>query len=191
MSNNLYKIKQIVGLIIFIAVLSAMGMITGRPVMMLAYAGFFLAMSAIIYLTLKNHQRHFEVVNKSNKTAKSILAAILMIIAIILPMIIALRSSIINLPHSLTMGSVVGLMLGLTIVFIALVLLALYMINSKGHDLKNRIIGYLSFALAAVIPGALMQSVDRTTMGIGSVYYVAMAVLILVYNSRSLFCSQE
>jgi len=145
----------------------------------------------VIYFTLRKNQRHFEVVNTSNKTTKMILAGILMVLAIILPLLIALRSSIINLPETMTLGAVVGLMLVFTIVFVALVLLALLMINSKGQNLQNRIIGYLSFIIAAVIPGALMQSVDRTTMGIGSVYYVAMAVLILVYNARSLFCNQE
>lgn len=191
MNDNLYKIKQVASLVVFIAILSAMGMITGRPIMMLAYAGFFLAMSVVIYFTLRKNQRHFEVVNTSNKTTKMILAGILMVLAIILPLLIALRSSIINLPETMTLGAVVGLMLVLTIVFVALVLLALLMINSKGQNPQNRILGYLSFIIAAVIPGALMQSVDRTTMGIGSVYYVAMAVLILVYNARSLFCNQE
>nr|MDK2851138.1 hypothetical protein [Candidatus Cloacimonadota bacterium] len=191
MNNNWFKIKQIVSLVIFIAVLSAMGMITGRPVMMLAYAGFFLVLSVVIYFTLRRNQRHFEVVSQSRKTVKMIVAAILMILAIILPLLIALNSSIIKLPETMTVGSVVGLMLAVTIVFIALILLTLYMINSKGYNLRNRIIGYLSFIIAAVIPGALMQSVDRTTMGIGSVYYVATAVLILVYNARSLFCNPE
>jgi hypothetical protein len=38
MHDTLFKIKQIAGLVFFIAILSTMGMITGRPVMMLAYA---------------------------------------------------------------------------------------------------------------------------------------------------------
>jgi len=190
MNDTFFKIKQIIGLVIFIVVLSAMGMVTGRPVMMLAYAGFFLLMSLLVYLTLRNHQRHFEVESKSSKTMRTVLAAVLMLLAIIAPMLIALRSSVINLPE-MTVGAVVALMLGVTIVFIALVLLALYLINSKGHTLANRIAGYISFIVAAMIPGILMSTVDRTTMGIGSVYYVALAVLILAYNARTLFCSQE
>ena len=122
MNNNWFKIKQIVSLVIFIAVLSAMGMITGRPVMMLAYAGFFLVLSVVIYFTLRRNQRHFEVVSQSRKTVKMIVAAILMILAIILPLLIALNSSIIKLPETMTVGSVVGLMLAVTIVFIALIL---------------------------------------------------------------------
>jgi hypothetical protein len=45
------------------------------------------------------------------------------------------------------------------------------------------VIGFGLFVIAAIIPGALMVNVDSTTMGIGSVYYVAMAVLILAYNA--------
>ncbi|MCB5252283.1 MAG: hypothetical protein RBR69_03845 [Candidatus Cloacimonadaceae bacterium] len=191
MKDTFFKVKQIAWLVLFIAVLSVMGMITGRPIMMLVYAGFFLLMSFIVYLTLRKNQRHFEVVSKSNKNLRIIVAAILMLLAIIAPMLIALRSSVINLPESLTPGAVVSIMLGITLVFIALVLLAVYQINIKGYSLTNRIIGYISFLIAAMLPGILMSNVDRSTMGIGSVYYVAMAVLILAYNARNLFCHQD
>jgi hypothetical protein len=82
-------------------------------------------------------------------------------------------------------------MLGITLVFIALILLAVYLINIKGQTVANRSIGYISFFVAAILPGLLMSTVNRTTMGIGSVYYVAMAVLILAYNARNLFCYQD
>ena len=111
MKDTFFKIKQIASLVIFIAVLSVMGMITGRPVMMLAYAGVFLLMSLIIYLILKNRQRHFEVISKPNTILKTVVAAILMLLAIITPVLIALRSSVINLPESMTAGAVVGIML--------------------------------------------------------------------------------
>ena len=191
MKDTFFKIKQIASLVIFIAVLSVMGMITGRPVMMLAYAGVFLLMSLIIYLILKNRQRHFEVISKPNTILKTVVAAILMLLAIITPVLIALRSSVINLPESMTAGAVVGIMLGVTIVFIALVLLTIYLINVKGYSVTNRSIGYVSFIVAAILPGLLMSRVDRSTMSIGSVYYVAMAVLILAYNARNLFCHQD
>jgi hypothetical protein len=55
----------------------------------------------------------------------------------------------------------------------------------------HRVIGYVLFVIAAIIPGLMMSRVDSTPMGIGSVYYVAMAVLILAYNAMGLFCNQE
>ncbi len=191
MKDTFFKIKQIAGLVVFIAILSVMGMVTGKPIMMLAYAGFFLLMSLIVYLTLRNNQRHFEVVAKTPKILMTIIAAVFMLLAIVAPMLIALRSNVINLPVSMTTAAVVGVMLGVTVVFIALVLLAIYLINVKGHSIQNRAIGYISFIIAAMLPGLLMSRVDSTTMGIGSVYYVAMAVLILAYNARNLASYQD
>lgn len=191
MKDTFFKIKQIAGLVVFIAILSVLGMVTGKPIMMLAYAGFFLLMSLIVYLTLRNNQRHFEVVAKTPKILMTIIAAVFMLLAIVAPMLIALRSNVINLPVSMTTAAVVGVMLGVTVVFIALVLLAIYLINVKGHSIQNRAIGYISFIIAAMLPGLLMSRVDSTTMGIGSVYYVAMAVLILAYNARNLASYQD
>ena len=191
MHDTLFKIKQIAGLVIFIAVLSTMGMITGRPVMILAYAAFFLLISVVVYFSLKNNQRHFEVTQRSNKTFRRVLAAILMVLAIVAPLLIALRTSVINLPESLSTGVVVPMMLGLSILFIIMVLATVFLINRKGTTLANRAVGYIVFIIASIIPGVLMSRVDSTTMGIGSVYYVAMAVLILAYNAFGLYFNQE
>jgi len=153
MFDTIFKIKQIASLVVFVLVLSLMGMITGRPIMMLAYAAFFLAMSVVIYLTLRKKQRHFEVVQSQNRTIRVILAAVLMILAIIAPMLIALRSSVINLPAEMTVSTVVMLMLGLSILFIILSLLPVYLINRKDSTVMHRTIGYVVFIIAAMIPG--------------------------------------
>lgn len=191
MYDTIFKIKQIASLVVFIFVMSLIGMITGRPIMMLAYAGFFLLMGVVVYLTLRKKQRHFEVVQSQNKNFRMILAAALMLLAIISPMLIALRSSVINLPAEMTASTVIMLMLGITILFIALVLATVFLINRNNSTLKHRVIAYVMFVIAAIIPGLLMSRVDSTPMGIGSVYYVALAVLILAYNAMGLFCNQE
>lgn len=191
MHDTLFKIKQIAGLVFFIAILSTMGMITGRPVMMLAYAVFFLVISLVVYLTLRNNQRHFEVTRSSNTIFRKVLAAVLMLLAIVTPLFIALRSNVINLPDEMSIGLVVPMMLGLSVLFIAMVLATVVLINRKGNTFANRAIGYIVFIVASMIPGLLTSQVDSTTMGIGSVYYVAMAVLILAYNAFGLFFNQE
>jgi uncharacterized membrane protein (DUF485 family) len=191
MKDSLFKIKQIAGLVIFIIVLSFMGMITGRPVMMIAYAGFFLLVSFVIYMMLRKKQRHFETTQGSSRLFKLVLSAVLMVLALIIPTLTALRSNVINLPVDLALGAAIGWMAGVTIVFTALVLAAVYMINYAGNSMVNRIVGFALFVLAAIIPGALMVNVDSTTMGIGSVYYVAMAVLILAYNAMGLFLHKD
>lgn len=193
MSDKLYKVGQIVGVIVFIVVLSTMGMITGRPIMMLAYGGFFLLMSLIIYLTLnrQNEMRHQENTGMMGVVIKQSLGVIFMILAIISPLIVALRSEVISLPEGISQGKVVGIMLAASIVFIALVLVAIHLINERGSSFVNRFIGYVVFIIAAAFPGLTMSTIDRSTMGIGSVYYVAMVVLILAYNARSLIFAKE
>jgi len=191
MNDTIFKIKQIASLVVFIFVMSLMGMITGRPVMILAYAGFFLLMGVVVYLTLRKRQRHFEVVQTRSKTFRMVLAAVLMILAIISPMLITLRSNVINLPEEMAISSVVLVMLGISILFIALVLATVFLINRKNSTITHRIIGFVLFGIASIIPGLLISRVDSTPMGIGSVYYVAMAVLILAYNAMGLFCNQE
>lgn len=191
MSDTIFKIKQISSLVIFIVILSLMGMVTGKPIMMLAYAAFFLAVSVVVYFTLRKRQRHSEVVAGISDTTRKIIAGVLMLIAIVMPLMVAMRSNVINLPADMAIGMVVGSMLGFTLLFIALVLATIFFINRKGDNITNRIIGYLTFVIASALPGLLMSRVDSTTMGIGSVYYVAMAVLILAYNAVGLFCNQE
>lgn len=186
MSDTLFKVKQIISLIIFIGALSLMGMITGRPVMVAAYAAVFIAVAALMFFVIKKRQRHFEVTNTDNTMLYRIIGIVLALLALATPLVIALRSSVIKLPADLTVGAAVGMVLGVTVVFILLMIIAIHLINRKGHDTVMRIIGFLLIIIAAAIPGILMSTVDRTTSGIGSVYYVAMAVLILAYNSYSM-----
>lgn len=191
MNDKIYTVRQIITVIIFIIVLSTMGMITQRPIMMLAYGLFFVLVSLGIFFSMKNRQRHYEVSKTSNVLIRKILGAAMMLLALFLPMIIALRSSMLSLPEEMSAAAVAGATFGLSLFFIACVLITLYLINDKGFSLANRVIGYIVFIIAAAVPGLLMSRVDSTTMGIGSVYYVAVAVLILAYNAKNLFCVQD
>jgi hypothetical protein len=42
-----------------------------------------------------------------------------------------------------------------------------------------------------MIPGLLMSRIEKTTIGIGSVYYVALIVLILAYSGFGLITNRE
>lgn len=191
MSDTMFKVKQIISLIVFIGALSLMGMITNQPLMILAYAAFFLAVVAVMFFLMKKRQRHFEVSKESSPLGRKILGYVLMAIALIAPALITVRSTVINLPASFSLGAALGSVLGVTLVFLALVLFAVYLINFKGNELNKRIIGYVLFILGAAIPGILMSRIDSTTTGIGSVYYVAMAVLILAYNGFGFIANKE
>lgn len=193
MKDKLYKVKQIISVIAFSAVLSVMGMITGRPVMMIAYGGFFLLMSLVIFLILnrQNKMRHEESSGNLGLIIKKVTGVVMMILALVAPLIVALQSELISLPDGISEGAVVGIMLSTAVLFIVLLLLSLFFINDRGSTFVNRFIGYVIFIIAAAFPGLLMSTVDRSTMGIGSVYYVALVVLILAYNAKSMFLAKE
>lgn len=191
MQDTFFKIRQIAALVVFIVVLSLMGMITGKPLMTLAYAGFFLLMSAVVFFTLRKKQRHFEVVHKDNRLFRKILAVILGLAGLITPLLVAQYSSVIALPAEMSGTMVVLLMLGLGILFGVLIGLTLFFINREKGSLGTTILGFVIFLIMALIPGLLMSRVDISPMAIGSVYYVVMAELVLVYNAFVLFGSKE
>ncbi|HRR51526.1 MAG TPA: hypothetical protein P5252_06865, partial [Candidatus Cloacimonas sp.] len=66
-----------------------------------------------------------------------------------------------------------------------------YFINMRGKQVSNRVIGYILYVIAAMIPGLLMSRIEKTTIGIGSVYYVALIVLILAYSGFGLITNRE
>ncbi len=191
MSDTLFKIKQIVSLVLFIAIISLMGMITSRPIMILAYAGFFIVVIAIMYYMMLKRQRHFELVQSSSKLTNRIIGGVLVALALAAPSLVAFRTSVIKLPAELSFGAAFGMVAGVSVLFLALVFGAIYFINKAGKDLPKRIIGYVLFVIAAIIPGVLMSRVDSSTSGIGSVYYVAMAVLILAFNGYGYLTHQD
>ncbi|MDD3236006.1 MAG: hypothetical protein PHH43_06730 [Candidatus Cloacimonetes bacterium] len=191
MSDTLFKIKQIASLIVFVAMLSLMGMITSNPMMILAYAGFFLVVIAIMFVMMRKRSRHLELVQSSSQLFNKIVGGVLIALALVTPSLIAFRTSVIKLPSNLSVGAALGIVGGVSIAFLALLFATIYMINVKGKETANRIIGYVLFIIAAAIPGILMSRVDSTTSGIGSVYYVAMAVLILAFNGFNFLFHQE
>lgn len=191
MSDTMFKIKQILSLVVFIGALSLMGMITNQPVMILVYGVFFLAVVAVMYFLIRKRQRHFEISKDPSPLFRRIVGIVFLALALVIPALITVRSSVINLPESFSLGAALGSVLGVTVVFIALILIAVYLINFKGNELSKRIIGYVLFILGAAVPGILMSRIDSTTTGIGSVYYVALAVLILAYNGFGFIVNKE
>lgn len=191
MSDLGYKIKQILSLIVFVAVLSLLGMISGRPIMILAYGVFFLVVVAIMFYLTNKRQRHFEKVKESSPVFKKVFGIILVLLSLITPMVIIFKTNLVNLPESLPIGIVIAIVGAVSIVFIALTLAAVYFINMRGKQVSNRVIGYILYVIAAMIPGLLMSRIEKTTIGIGSVYYVALIVLILAYSGFGLITNRE
>ena len=191
MSDLWFKIKQIITLVVFILALSLLGMISGQPVMIAGYGVFFLVVVAIMFYLTRRRQRHFEKEKESSDIFRMILGIILLVLALITPPIIILRTNLVTLPETIKSGVALAIVAGITILFIALTFLAVYFINNRGKQVSNRVIGYILYVIAAIVPGFLMSRVEKTTLGVGSVYYVALLVLILSYSGYGLITNRE
>lgn len=191
MSDKWYNIRQILTLCIFVLVLSLLGMVSGRPIMIVAYGVFFLVVTAIMFYLTRKRQRHFEAVKQTSGTFRKVFGIILLVLSLITPPVIVLFTNLVTLPEAVSKGLVTAIVIGITIVFVALTLLAVYFINQRGSNKNNRILGYILYLVAAILPGLFMSRVEKTTIGIGSVYYVALIALILAYSGYGLITNQE
>jgi hypothetical protein len=185
MQNTWFNIRQIVFLVLFLLAFSAMGMVTGNPLMVLVYGVFLAAVSGIMYLVIRKQQSHNELRPPASKLPMLITGFAFMVIAIAIPVLVIMFSNMIPLPSDATMVTY-AIVLALTIVFIALMSGAIYLINILGTDKVKRMLGFALVFLAALIPGIVMSRVDMTASSIGTVYYVALAVLIFTYSGFGL-----
>ncbi len=190
MKEKMFNIRQIVLTIIFLAALSLMGMITGEKYMVAVYGAAFIVISGIIFLFVKRGQRHSEVSPQRSRITRIVAGIVLCILALITPLLLVLKSNVINVGDEVTPVMIV-ITLAVTILFIGLFALAVYLINSKGEGFAMRALGYLIIIVASLIPGILMSRFDKNTSTIGSIYYVALAVLIMSYNGINLLTPKE
>lgn len=190
MRETWFTIKQIIAIVIFVAAFSLMGLMTQKPLMMLVYAAIVLAASAIAFLMIRKRQRHSEIALNTSRLPLQIVGAILGLMALATPLILTLWTNIITLPGGISALALV-IIFALTLLFIALMGLALYLINYKGEEMQFRVIGFGLIFVASVIPGISMSLIDKTASSIGAAYYVALAVLVLSYNCMGLLIRKD
>ena len=190
MKDRFFNIRQIVLTVVFIAALSLMGMITGEKYMVAVYGAAILVVSGIIFLFVKKRQRHSDISLEKNPVVGKVAGIVLCILALITPLLLVLKSNVINIGDDITAMTVVATLVA-TILFVGLFALAVYLINNKGEAFAMRALGYLIVIITSLIPGILMSRFDKNTSTIGSIYYVALVVLILSYNGINLLKSKE
>lgn len=190
MKDTWFKIRQIGALVLFVLISSLAGMMTGKPVMMIAYGAFFLVVTLAVLYMIRNRQRHFELTQGSNPTVRLVLALLIGLLALALPLLVVNYSSFIPVPEGAA-AKTIGLTFVLTLVFLLLNAAAVWLLNIKGETVAQKIMGYLLIILAAIIPGAVMAGINKTTVAIGSVYYIALAVIVLAYSSYTLLVKQD
>ncbi|MDD2332174.1 MAG: hypothetical protein PHI68_05930 [Candidatus Cloacimonetes bacterium] len=190
MQDKWFSIKQIISAVIFIGILSITGLVSGKVWMMPIFALFFAIIAGLIIFVGKGKQRHFEVVKTSNKTAHMIFGAILSLAALVIPLIIVWRTSLIPVPGHLSVG-LMGLTFLFTIVFLAFLFVAVYFLENPKAQMLHKVIAYVLIVVASAIPGIVVSSYNRTTNGIGSSYYVALIIVFLAWNGLHLVFKRD
>ncbi|HRY83453.1 MAG TPA: hypothetical protein P5533_02345 [Candidatus Cloacimonadota bacterium] len=190
MKDTWFKVRQIGAFVLFILISSLAGMMTGKPVMMIAYGAFFLVVTLAVLYVIRNRQRHFELSQGTNPMFRKVMAIIIAILALALPLLVVNFSSFIPVPEG-AVAKTLGITFVLTVAFLILNAAAVWLLNIKGETTAQKVTGYLLIVLAAIIPGAVMAGYNRTTVGIGSVYYIALVVIVLAYSSYTLLVNQD
>lgn len=191
MKDTLFVVGKIIGLLIFILAFSLMGIVSGRPIMILAYAGFFVVVMGVIFLFVRKNQRHFEIISQRSRTISKIIGIIMLLAAIAIPALAISNMQLFELNLEKLGLGVIALVVTITIALIAGVILGVYLINKKGSTKPNKIIGYLIIIILSAVPALLVIPHDKTTTGIGSVYYVAVLVAVLSWWGLSLYLNKE
>lgn len=189
MNETLFKVKQVGAFILFILITSLLGMVTGKPIMMVVYGVFFAVVSIVILLIAKRNQRHFEIKEKQSNTVPMVFGIVLGVLALLLPLLSIQFSSLIPLGETNVMTLLIAT--GLNILFLAMMMGSAYLMNKEPEEKAKQVMGYIGIILASIIPGLTMVFIDRSTVGIGSAYYIALAVLILAVNSYNLLLKQD
>lgn len=191
MKDKLFIIGKFIGLIVFILAFSMMGLASGKPIMILAYAGFFVVVMAVIFMFVKRNQRHFEVVSPKNQKIRKILGIVLVIAAAILPLLAVMNMRLFELGVETISITILAIVLLATIVLIAGGVFAVSLINNADNNKQKKILGYIVLIILSAIPALLVIKNDRTTTGIGSAYYLAVLVSVLSWWGFNLYSNKE
>lgn len=191
MKNTLFILGKIISLLVFILAFSLMGFASGKPIMILAYAGFFAVVMFFIFLFVRKNQRHFEIISQRNKTIAKIIGIVMILLALAIPALAITNMQLFELGLDHLTISLIALVVGITAALIAGVVFGVWMINKKDSGLLHKVIGYAVIVIASAVPALLVIPHDRTNTGIGSVYYVAILVAVLAWWGFSLFLDKE
>lgn len=174
----LNTILQFAGLVIFVGALSLIGLTKG----IIGYIIWFAVIAVIvlaIFLSLRRRKKHFEL-TEVNPRGKNIYSIIFAVLSVVLPVLIIRFGGVVPIAAGREFLAIIVPLIGV-LVFIALLYLALVMINKKGEAVSNRVLGYALIILAAILPGIIMLFVDTDTSSFAGVYLSALVATILSY----------
>ncbi len=191
MKDKLFILGKIVGLLVFILAFSLMGIASGKPIMILAYAGFFIIVMFLIFLFVRKNQRHFEIISQGNQTLSKVIGIVMVLIAVAVPVLAITNLQFVELGIEALSFGLIAIILGVTLALVAGGVFAVYLMNRAGSTKLHKILGYLIIFILSAVPALLVIPHDRTTTGIGSIYYVTMFVAILSWWGLSLYLNKD
>jgi uncharacterized membrane protein len=114
-----------------------------------------------------------------------------LIIAIASPVLVISNMQVIDLGIKSVGFSTIALVLLFTLVFIAGGILGVSFINRTSSKLLNKILGYVIIVIISALPALVVIPHDRTTTGIGTIYYLAIFVAIVSWWGVSLYLNKD
>ncbi|MCB5224833.1 MAG: hypothetical protein WCY21_05605 [Candidatus Cloacimonadaceae bacterium] len=172
-------IVQFIVVVLFVIIVSALGFLRHGILGFIVVFAVFSAILALIFLSIKNRQRHFEL-TQANPATRLVVGAVSAILAIGLPILILINSKMFDLNAGTILISVAGVL-----VFIALIVAALILGNRK--NTASVALGYLFAILAAVLPGIMIVAASIESSALAMAYLAALIAAIFAYFSINQF----
>lgn len=191
MKDTMFVLGRILGVLVFIAVFSLTGIVSGTPLMILAYGGFFIVVMFFIFLSVKRKQRHYEFVSQKSRKISRIIGVLMILIALAIPALALYNMQLFDLGQQIIGTSTILIIVAITIGLVAAGVFAVYLINREGAKRLHQIVGYLLIIIVSAVPALLVMPYDKTTTGIGSIYYIAIIVAIISWWGFSLFLKKD
>ncbi len=176
--SALLQVMKFVGLAVFIGALSLLGLLHGP----LGYIIWILVISLLflaIFLRVKNNQRHSDLMPAS-PVMKKIATLVLGILALLLPVLVVRYGGFIPIAAGKAALAII-LTIVATLVFCALIALALFMINKWNDKASNKPLGYLLILLAVIMPGIVVLLITRESMAFTGAYMASLIALVLAF----------
>ncbi len=173
-------VMQIIGVVLFVAIASIFGLLRHGILGYLVMFALLAAIFAVIYLMQKNRQRHFEL-TAANPVLKKVMPIVMGILAIVLPLLIVIYGNLFALAALPVILSLVAIL-----VFIALIALALILVNLKGKSAGMIVAGYVLLILAAILPGIMVLLVTNDSSAFAMTYLAALVAAVLAYFTLNL-----
>ncbi len=177
MKKILGTIIKVLGWLILLAAFASIGFATDNPGLMVPlYFMIFLIIFALVLLYNMKRQRRTNTSPRYLKQLKRVLGVILVLAGLLMPYFFFRGAGF-------TAGIFI-LLIVITIVLVALAILAIRLINA--HKLVQNVGGYILLIAICSMPAILMMQYDKSYNALGTAYYAALIISVLTWSGVSM-----